>query len=98
MILSQYHIFELDTINIYSACGSESATMQGTFLPLLFSAADYFFFYYLKEVSHLTLYRCIYNISYFRYENCTQNKEKFLEIFDQYDFREFCLGYMFTYR
>lgn len=34
----------------------------------------------------------------FRYENCTENREKFLEIFDQYDFSEFCLGYMFTFR
>jgi len=34
----------------------------------------------------------------FRYENCTENREKFLEIFDQYDFTDFCLGYMFTYR
>ncbi|XP_023333656.1 disintegrin and metalloproteinase domain-containing protein 10 [Eurytemora carolleeae] len=34
----------------------------------------------------------------FKYENCTENREKFLEIFDQYDFRDFCLGYMFTNR
>ncbi len=27
-------------------CGSGSATMQGTFLPSLFSAADSFFYYY----------------------------------------------------
>ena len=33
-----------------------------------------------------------------RYENCTENREKFLEIFDQYNFRDFCLGYMFTNR
>jgi hypothetical protein len=30
MILSQYHIFELDTINIYSACRQgQSASMAG---------------------------------------------------------------------
>jgi len=34
----------------------------------------------------------------FRYENCTENRDKFLEIFDQYDFTDFCLGFMFTYR
>jgi len=33
----------------------------------------------------------------FRYENCTENRSKYLEIFDQYDFSEFCLAYMFTY-
>ena len=33
----------------------------------------------------------------FKYENCTENRSKYLEIFDQYDFREFCLAYMFTY-
>jgi len=33
----------------------------------------------------------------FKYENCTENREKYLEIFDQYDFSEFCLAYMFTY-
>lgn len=34
----------------------------------------------------------------FRYENCTENREKFLEVFDQYNFSEFCLGYMLTFR
>jgi len=33
----------------------------------------------------------------FKYENCTENRSKYLEIFDQYDFSEFCLAYMFTY-
>lgn len=33
-----------------------------------------------------------------KYENCTHQREKFLEIFDQYDFKEFCLAYMFTFR
>ena len=33
----------------------------------------------------------------FKYENCTENRSKYLEIFDQYDFSQFCLGYMFTY-
>ena len=33
----------------------------------------------------------------FKYENCTENRSKYLEIFDQYDFREFCLAYMFTF-
>ena len=32
-----------------------------------------------------------------QYENCTDDRSKYLEIFDQYDFREFCLAYMFTY-
>ena len=34
----------------------------------------------------------------FKYENCTENRSKFLEMFDQYDFTQFCLAYMFTYR
>eukprot|EP00090_Calanus_glacialis_P032140 TRINITY_DN53321_c0_g1_i1.p1 TRINITY_DN53321_c0_g1~~TRINITY_DN53321_c0_g1_i1.p1 ORF type:complete len:389 (-),score=99.90 TRINITY_DN53321_c0_g1_i1:73-1239(-) len=33
----------------------------------------------------------------FKYENCTENRSKYLEIFDQYDFSDFCLAYMFTY-
>lgn len=33
----------------------------------------------------------------FKYENCTQNRDKYLEIFDQYDFSDFCLAFMFTY-
>eukprot|EP00092_Neocalanus_flemingeri_P013994 GFUD01015096.1.p1 GENE.GFUD01015096.1~~GFUD01015096.1.p1 ORF type:complete len:391 (-),score=85.89 GFUD01015096.1:380-1552(-) len=33
----------------------------------------------------------------FKYENCTENRSKYLEIFDQYDFSQFCLAYMFTY-
>lgn len=33
-----------------------------------------------------------------RYDNCTASPAKFLEVLDQYDFSEFCLGFMFTYR
>ena len=33
----------------------------------------------------------------FKYENCAENKSKYLQIFDQYDFSDFCLAYMFTY-
>ena len=33
----------------------------------------------------------------FKYENCTENRDKYLQIFDQYDFKQFCLAYMFTY-
>ena len=33
----------------------------------------------------------------FKYDNCTENRTKYLQIFDQYDFSHFCLAFMFTY-
>ena len=32
-----------------------------------------------------------------RHVNCTQNREAFLQAFDDDDFSQFCLAYMFTY-
>ena len=33
----------------------------------------------------------------FKYDNYTENRSKYLQIFEQYDFIDFCLAYMFTY-
>ena len=33
----------------------------------------------------------------FQTENCTDNRQKYLENFNHYEFSQYCLAYMFTY-